>query len=360
MKALIYMCMSLAALAMLSSACAPKDKRFQTKTFINKDGKKTGDGDQQKPVPVGPRGIQGSAVANLNPSGITETMIIANIEKLETTTGDKFEKDLNLTVTINLVAYEGDKIVQEYELLRSQLDKVSPTSSVLHTKKSLEISKENLNTQMRLISETSESKNVKFEVAILSTIENEKDNSTDIETIGSTVIETKEITKDGKKVEVLAEGNLKLTATLKSSGVLRITEGLIKDSGTLICSFIDGKGNTSQLLEVSDQAMKLSEASEIDGKALDFDMSSTQLDNSSHKISEDKNTEVLLSVSPDKSVTAKLSLKKEKCEVPIEIGGSQISADLSFVNETVSNNIYGCCIEKSKLQSGSPEPEETM
>ena len=110
MRAFIYMFMSLAAVAMLSTACAPKDKRFKSKISINKDGGKKEDDSGKKPTdteqpPQTPSTSDEmkQKTRAMNPSGVEQTEIVIELDELKPGSLGDFDRDLDLTVKVNLL-----------------------------------------------------------------------------------------------------------------------------------------------------------------------------------------------------------------------------------------------------------------
>ena len=153
-----------------------------------------------------------------------------------------------------------------------------------------------------------------------------------------------------------------LSFNISSQTDYEITEGLVKENGTLICSFNDRTGEASQVVEVTTSTVKISNSNSDEVVSdLDFSMSSSQQTIISSSISKNKMSEKISSKDAQvQGVNTLLSLSKGNCDIESgPIKESDISANINLVNETGSNNLYGCCIEKSKLESGSSETEET-
>ncbi|MCB0392080.1 MAG: hypothetical protein KDD58_12365 [Bdellovibrionales bacterium] len=392
MKLLVSMCITLSALAMLTTACAPKDKRFQSKSFINKDKQlKTTKKDDKKTTSDTPTTTTTTTeqpaestqsieqrINSFNPSGLLSPELNIDIKKINIGNLKDLKNELDLKLIVSLVSKEGS-LIPVSELNMEKIN-ITDTQKEISLESKLTINRSELNEQIQNFKESFRTNDVAIEISLQmnQSFNVEGDNGkTDSSTIAAQKIEIKDLNTSGKSFLVkstdenkMASGEtvqgVELELLLSNEGAFKITDGLVKSKGTLVCQFqnTDAVNKLSSLImEISDGKIKILEKSEL-SDVNDFDMSSVQQNVVYNNINEEQNIENIISIdSIDNNSKSVLTLSEQKCDLIADKTESYpIKAQVEALN-TLNNrkylNLNGCCIESSKLKLGSSEGEKT-
>ncbi|MCB0356343.1 MAG: hypothetical protein KDD40_05010, partial [Bdellovibrionales bacterium] len=363
MKFFASIFMLCSALVVMTTACAPKDKRFQSKTFVNKGPlklNKKDKTDKDKSIKSANRvdKAEVNAVSEQNPSGITDTKVFVklnnlNIGSLADATGTN---DLQLNIHIRII--KADDADMFTELVMLPLPAVAETTKSVNINEVLELSRDKINSELKKLKEIANTSDLKMEIS-LSQQYVDGDNTIESAKIMAKTIDLKEIKAQAAEIEIHSDShsrdpegdaveNVQLTLSIYSEGKYTITQGMIAEQGTLICAFNDRSGKLSQMVELSTQKIIIADESVVLDN-YDFTMSSTQQSLITSTISEDKNSETFVAIDDqDEAIKTSLVITKgENCSVGSgEINNTAFNANLNIVNSVVANSLYGCCIEK--------------
>lgn len=392
MKLFVSMCMTISALALMTSACAPKDKRFQSKTFINKDKLlKTSKKDDKKTTPetttetntkVEQPPESSSSIeqrfSSINPSGLLSPELNINIQKINIGNLKDLNNELDLKLIVSLVNKGGSHIpISELSLEKIIINDAQKDVSL---QSKLRINRDELNKQIQNFKEGFRTNDVAIEISLQlnQSFKKEGDKvNTDSSTIAQQTFEIKELNTSGKTILIkstdknkMASGEtvqgVELELILSNEGAFKITDGLIKSKGTLVCQFQKTAAVnrlSSLIIEISDSKIKVIEKSEL-SEVSDFDMASVQQNVIYKSISEEQSIENIISMDlSDNNSKSIITLSEQKCDLTTDKTESYpINAQVEALN-TLNNkeyvNLKGCCIESSKLKLGFSEDEET-
>ena len=336
------------SLAMFNLACSPKDKRFQSKKYINKDKLTKDSKDGVSPTVRG-----GNEEAfNVNPSGINNSEIYIMVKDLEV--GNLSNQSLNMKVVVRLIV--NDNIHLEL----ASIDLGTINQEKLHQlDQEIRLERAHLNKALIELSETYKNGNISLDVSLEKSEEVSQNggNTTQQQIkLASQSIDTREIKNE--KVDYTlrsAEENSKPTFTLNisifSKGDYQITQGFVSDKGTLICELkSENSTKYNQLLEVTADSLSMLDISEarVNGD-LDFSYASLQQVLLGSYYDQNSKTDIILAVDPINNAATSVTIKMENCGSYIH--EKEMSAEVFTRFDTHSISLTGCCIEKSKLSS---------
>lgn len=357
MKSLFSICYVIAlALTMTNIACAPKDKRFQSKTFINKDKKTIAD---QKALAKKKARAREAQEYKINPSRIAESEIYILVKSLEVQSLGSDNTELDLNLVVNVIAESTDT---RLEVIRVSLGNLKASDKNLEFDKEIKIDRNELNKAILQLSKLTNNTNIKLEFSLNKNFQSFDAFGTPTEdkAIATYLLESKEITNQTKDYKVVTTNKddkekMSLSLAVFSQGKYTINKGLLKEKGTLLCQVkLDDEDEASQELEISIDSLKISNIFKDDTSNSDTSTIKQNILASAHDGNR-KIDDIITVDTLDRDSKTIVSLKQESCKLSItDESKSEIGVSIILVNnneETQTINMFGCCIEKPKSRS---------
>ncbi len=355
---------ALAALSLLSTACAPKDKRFQAKEFV-KDGKDTPKG---KPVTKPKTGLKvdrtsnAIKIENQNPSGINESEIHLQLHNLEVGDLSAYNQTLLLEARLNLIDVDAQKKGADYKFKLSSytIGHFNESTKALDLEQTLKIKRSDINKEIKGMKVLNDSAKIKVELVLVQSMTVKDNDNLETSVVAQIKFDLKEITKTLKPIT--AESNeystepdgdpvtgVKLQASIFSDAPFVVTEGYLKIEEAITCGVKNLK-NQELAVELSSVSNTFEIFKDQDGAIVSHEIIINTFD-------ENYKEDALISVSPsNRTEKAIISLTKEECKLDSEDGAYSVAIGLTGEN---ADTLTGCCKKKvpNKIIK-EPAPED--
>lgn len=366
-------------MSILIVACAPEDKRFKAKSnkvtkeinYSKKNAdksksviksaknktkskaKKSAKTQNKKQAKNQARLDRTTLKRKVNPSGLINSSIIINLEKIEVSQADQSLQDLNLKATVNLV----DKSAGiGLELAVIDLEKTNANTDEITINKEIQIKKDELNKRITDIKSLNEKAILKLEINLIKKSEENSEDDNTCSILSTIEVDLNDI-KEEKRVLVSqtrpctsendSDKNILMTLSVFSEGEYTITSGIVKNKD-LVCQIAADENREDVIINLN--AKKLTEYL-IDEKLQITKKEQTEILAVSNFIDKKKKVETILySEKRNKTKSVQFYINNDSCQLNNNsITQFTHSALIDVIDGKETSYLSGCCIEKDKF-----------